>query len=79
MSEHQHSHLYIGSRNPHVATIVSQFGFYEEKNNLHLPMDIKIYVLKHIVENFSFEYISEYFRKKPWLEGPFRSFLRVPN
>jgi hypothetical protein len=78
LKDYPSSNLYVGSRNLAVARIVEKSGFYEVKPR-NLPTDIKICIIRHILENLSIEYLKELIRKKPTKEGPFRSFLRPNN
>lgn len=74
LKDYSNDNLFIGSRNPAVAKIASSLGFSEVDSIWKLPNTIKVYLLGALFETLSLYYISEFIRKKPIQEGPYRFF-----
>lgn len=74
--DYLHSNLFIGSRNPVVASIAIHLGFQEIASSWLLPSTVKIYLIKSILKALNFSYFKELIRKRSVQEGQYRYFLK---
>jgi len=76
VKDYSKDNLFVGSRNPAVWKIATNLGFKEVSGIWILPNEVKLYLIKNLIQSLSIDYLREFIRKMPAQEGKYRCFIR---